>query len=69
MKLEIHQDNSARYRWTLAADDGLGLASSSVTFASYETALRAAEDVRDHGDSITVEERAGEPESVLATEA
>jgi uncharacterized protein YegP (UPF0339 family) len=68
MKLEIHKDNSARYRWTLAADDGDGLASSSLTFASYETALRAAEDVRDHAGSITVEALKREPESVLATD-
>jgi uncharacterized protein YegP (UPF0339 family) len=68
MKLEIHKDNSARYRWTLAADDGHGLASSSVAFASYETALQEAEDVRDHGGSITVEARKREPESVLATD-
>ena len=68
MKLEIHEDNSAHYRWTLAADDGHNLASSTLAFASYETALRAAEDVRDHGDLVTIEARE-RPETELAGKA
>ena len=59
MKLEIYQDNSARYGWTLSADDGGSLGSSTVAFSSYEAALRAAEDVRDHGDSMTIEPESG----------
>ena len=46
MKLEIHKDNSAHYRWTLVADDGERLAASAQAFTSHATAERAAEDVR-----------------------
>ncbi|MDQ3934203.1 MAG: YegP family protein [Actinomycetota bacterium] len=47
MKLEIHQDNDAHYRWTLVTDAGDDVASSTEAFASHATAVRAAEDVRD----------------------
>jgi hypothetical protein len=69
MKLEIHMDNSAHYGWTLAADDGRSLASSTLTFASYAAAMRAAEEVRDHGDSLTIEAREQDPETELAIKA
>jgi hypothetical protein len=69
MKLEIHKDNSAQYRWTLAARDGHSLGSSTLAFPSYEAALRAAEDVRDHADSVTIETEERDPEAELASGA
>ena len=55
MRLEINEDNSADYRWTLVTDDGQRLASSAQTFASYDTALRAAEDVREQAAAAPME--------------
>lgn len=55
MKLEIHEDNSAHFRWTLTAADGRSLAGSTEAFASYRTALRAAEDVRDRAAAAAID--------------
>ena len=54
MKLQIYEDNSSHFHWTLAADDGHSLATSTETFASYAAALQAAEDVG-KATSIAVE--------------
>ncbi len=67
MKLDIYKDNSAEYRWTLATDDGHSLGSSIPAFATYSAALRAAEDVRDHAGSVTIETQERDPETELAS--
>ena len=55
MTLEIHENNNARYRWTLVTDDGRQLASSTEAFASYDAALRAAEDMRAQATAVPME--------------
>ena len=55
MRLEIHKDNSAHYRWTLVADDGQRLAASAQAFTSHDTAVRAAEDVREQATAAPME--------------
>jgi uncharacterized protein YegP (UPF0339 family) len=55
MKLEIHKDNSAHYRWTLVADDGERLAASAEAFTSHATAVRAAENVRQQATGAPME--------------
>ena len=54
MKLEIHEENSGRYHWALTSDDGNSLASSTETFATYDVAMRAAEDVRDQTAELAI---------------
>jgi uncharacterized protein YegP (UPF0339 family) len=46
MKLQIYEDNSSRFHWMLAADDGTSLATSTETFVSHGAAMQAAEAVR-----------------------
>ena len=55
MKLEIHKDNSAHYRWTLFANDGQRLAASAEAFTSHATALQAAENVREQATGAPME--------------
>jgi uncharacterized protein YegP (UPF0339 family) len=47
MRLEIHQDNSADYHWTLVTDGGDALAKSIEGFASHAAAARAANELSD----------------------
>jgi uncharacterized protein YegP (UPF0339 family) len=45
MRLDIHEDNSAHYHWTLVTDAGEPLAKSIEAFASHEAATRAASEL------------------------
>jgi uncharacterized protein YegP (UPF0339 family) len=45
MRLEIYQDNSAHYHWTLVTDGGDPLAKSIEAFATRGTAVQAASDL------------------------
>jgi uncharacterized protein YegP (UPF0339 family) len=45
MRLEIHQDNSADYHWSLVTEGGDPLAKSIEAFASRGAAVQAASDL------------------------
>ena len=45
MRLEIHEDNSAQYHWTLVTDGGEPLAKSLEAFAARDAAVQAANDL------------------------
>jgi uncharacterized protein YegP (UPF0339 family) len=54
MKLEIYEDNSSQFHWMLTADDGHSLATSTDSFASHRSALKACQAVHDE-TSVTIE--------------
>jgi uncharacterized protein YegP (UPF0339 family) len=54
MKLTIYQDNGGLYHWALLDGEDHSLARSSHTFATYEDARQAVQDVHDHAGSITI---------------
>ena len=45
MRLEVHQDNSALYHWTLVTEAGEPLAKSIEAYASQDAAVQAASDL------------------------
>ncbi|HEX8744258.1 MAG TPA: hypothetical protein VF712_14095 [Thermoleophilaceae bacterium] len=45
MRLDVHEDNSANYHWTLVTADGEELATSIEAFASHGAAARAANEL------------------------
>ena len=45
MRLEIHQDNSADYHWTLVTDGGDAVAKSIEAFGSHGAAAQAANEL------------------------
>jgi uncharacterized protein YegP (UPF0339 family) len=57
MRLEIQQDNSANYHWTLVTDGGEPLAKSIEAFASRGAAARAASDLSERVAAAPLEVR------------
>lgn len=55
MRLEIHQDNSAEYHWTLVAEGGEAIAKSIEAFVSRDAAERAASELSDQVAVIPLE--------------
>jgi uncharacterized protein YegP (UPF0339 family) len=55
MRLEIHQDNSALYHWSLVTDDGRRLAKSSEDFATRDAAVQSAQGVREQAAAAPME--------------
>ena len=55
MRLEIHQDNSADYHWTLVGDGGEALAKSIEAFASQDAATRAASALSERAAAVPME--------------
>ena len=55
MRLEVNQDNSAQYHWTLVADDGRRLAKSIEAFSSHQAAEQSAQGVRDQAAAAPME--------------
>lgn len=54
-KFEIYADAAGNYRWRLKANNGEKIASSGESFASKESAKRAAQTVKDTAGSATIE--------------
>jgi uncharacterized protein YegP (UPF0339 family) len=55
MRLEILQDNSALYHWTLVTDDGRRLAKSIEAFASRDAAVQSAQGLREQAAAAPME--------------
>lgn len=55
MRLEVHQDNSAHYHWTLVADGGEPLAKSIEAFGSHGAAAQAASDLSERAAAAPME--------------
>ena len=53
MRFEIEQDNAGAFHWRLVDDDGVDLAVSARSFASWEDARAAAVIVRHEAGSAT----------------
>jgi len=54
-KFEIYADSAGKYRWRLKANNGEKIASSGESFASKESAKRAAETVKSTAGGATIE--------------
>jgi uncharacterized protein YegP (UPF0339 family) len=57
VRLDIHQDNSALYHWTLVTDGGEPLAKSIEAFTSRGAAVRAAGDLSERAAAAPIEVR------------
>ncbi len=55
MRLDVHQDNSAHYHWTLVTDGGEPLAKSIEAFGAHDAAVRAANDLSERAAAAPVE--------------
>lgn len=55
MRLEIHQDNSARHHWTLVTDGGESLAKSIEGFGSHDAAVTAANELSEQAAAAPME--------------
>lgn len=57
MRLDIQQDNSANYHWTLVTAGGEELAKSIEAFASHGAAVRAARALSEQVAAAPIEVR------------
>ena len=55
MRLEVDQDNGARWHWTLIAESGKPLARSLEGFGSQDAATRDANDLREQVAAAPIE--------------
>jgi uncharacterized protein len=54
-KFQIYADSAGKYRWRLKASNGEKIASSGESFASKESAKRAAETVKATAGGASIE--------------
>jgi len=55
-KFHVYKDSGDNYRWRLRSSNGQTVASSGEAFSSKSAAHTAAENVRDHAGSASVED-------------
>lgn len=55
MKFEVYKDRSGEFRWRLVSANGLIIADSGESYSTKGGAKLAAENVRDHAGSATIE--------------
>lgn len=55
-KFEVYPDKGGHYRWRLVSSNGQTTASSGEGFSSKESAIHAAEGVKEHAGSAEIVE-------------